>query len=135
MEELVGHMGSLSDTMCYGLEDKSYSVMKGIIKRDFGVEVKRLYRKNIVYSKNLFDEVNIYGEGKQKGKTIYIVGECKARFGVKNLEKYEKMLNRVKKYLGANVIPLILSYQYHPDVEDKLRKRGIKYYWSYEFIE
>ncbi|KJR43766.1 hypothetical protein MCHI_000337, partial [Candidatus Magnetoovum chiemensis] len=63
-----------------------------------------------VYGKHKFDEINIYGESEKDGKTIYIIGECKARFGLKNVEKYLKMLARVKTYLNSDTIPLLPLY-------------------------
>ncbi|KJR41478.1 hypothetical protein MCHI_002628 [Candidatus Magnetoovum chiemensis] len=132
VKDLSVTVGGLSDTIGYGLEDKSYTALIDVIRRDFHIKVDKLYRKNIVYGKHKFDEVNIYGEAQKDGKTVYIVGECKARFGVKNLEKYIKMTERVKACLGSDIIPIILAYQYHPDAEEELKNANIKYYWSYE---
>ncbi len=88
VDSLAENVGGLSDTIGYGLEDRSYNAMIDIIKKDFGVDVEKTYRKNIVYSSNKFDEINIYGKAERDGKPVYIIGECKARFGPKNLEKY-----------------------------------------------
>ena len=109
--------------------------MKKVIKKELNIDVDRLYRKNIVYSADKFDEINIYGEGVIDGEKIYIIGECKAQFGPKDINKYLNLLKRIEKHLAHKVIPMTVAYQYHPLAEQKLQEEKIRYYWSYELIE
>jgi hypothetical protein len=135
LEDMSDELGGISNTIGYGLEDKVYSVLKKVIKEDFNIDVNKLYRKNIVYSTNKFDEINIYGEGIIDGEKIYIIGECKAQFGPNDVSKYLNLLKRVEKHLVHKVTPLTVAYQYHPLAEQKLQEEKIRYYWSYELIE
>ncbi len=134
IDDLSGQVGGLSNTVGYGLEDRSYPILKQVLKRDFGIDVERLIRKNIVYAHNLFDEINIYGEIVSNGEKTYVVGECKAQFGPKDVDKYLTLLKRVGKHLGGKVISLALAYHFHPEAEERLKVQGIKYYWSYELF-
>jgi DNA repair ATPase RecN len=93
-------LGDVSNAVGYGLEDQSYPRLKRIIQRDFNVEVDRLFRKNIVYARHRFDEINIYGEGLREGKKVYIIGECKSQFGANDVARYTAMLARVRQHLG-----------------------------------
>lgn len=134
IDDLSGQVGGLSNTVGYSLEDRSYPILKQVLKRDFGIDVERLIRKNIVYAHNLFDEINIYGEIVSNGEKTYVVGECKAQFGPKDVDKYVTLLKRVGKHLGGQIISLALAYHFHPEAEERLKAQGIKYYWSYELF-
>ena len=132
--DLSVQVGGISNTIGYSLEDRSYPILKKVIQRDFGVDVERLFRKNIVYSRDRFDEINIYGEVMGDGEKVYVVGECKAQFGPNDVKKYVMLLERVGEHLGGQIISLVLAYHYHPEAEERLNSQGIKYYWSYELL-
>ncbi len=135
VDKLTDEVGGLSHTVGYGLEDKSYPALEKRLKRDFGLNVERLYRKNLVYSANNFDEINIYGEAQTNGKTVYVIGESKAQFGPKDVTRFTKLLERAKAYLGKNIFPLALAYHFHPQAEEKLKQKNITYFWSHDLIE
>ncbi len=103
-----------------------------MLEKDFGLQVKRLYRKNIVYSPSRFDEINIYGEARKNGKKIYVVGESKAQFGARDVSRFSRLIERVRSHLGEEVFPLTLAYHYHPRAEQRLKESQIPYYWSFE---
>ncbi len=134
LDRVATQVGGLSDHLGYGLENAAYDVLPDILKTRYNVEVEKLYRTNVVYSleKDKYDEVNIFGEGFRNGQKLYVVGECKARFGVKNFRDMENMLKRVQKKLDAPIFPLVLAHQYHPRVEILLKEHNIPYIWSYE---
>lgn len=118
----------------YNLANTAHDVLPELLKTRYNVKVDKLYHANVVYSleKGKYDEVNIFGEGFRNGQKVYVVGECKARFGVKNFRDMERMLKRVEKKLDAPLFPLVLAYQYHPRVEMLLKQHSIPYIWSYE---
>ncbi len=129
LEKLVG---GISNTLGYSLENKSYGPLKRILEERFGLKVKRLYRRNLVYASGKFDEINIYGEGRRDGKEIVVIGESKSQFGPKDVLRFLKQLERVKAYLEVDVFPLALAHQFHPKAEEKLTQLHIPFFWSYE---
>ena len=135
MDKFTVELGGLSHTVGYGLEDKAYPVLRKLLKQEFDLEIDRLYRKNLVYSPSKFDEINIYGEARQNGKKVYVIGESKAQFGVRDVDRFTRLLERVKAHLGAQVFPVALAYHYHPHAEEKLKEKGIRFFWSYELSE
>jgi chromosome segregation ATPase len=135
VDDLAEQVGGLSNTVGYGLEDQSYPRLKKILNRDFNIQVDRLYRKNIMYSENKFDEINIYGEARKNGKKVYIIGECKAQFGPKDVTRLLKLIDRVKSQLTGDIFPLALAYHFHPQAEKKLADENIKHFWSFEIQE
>ncbi|NIR52151.1 hypothetical protein GWO43_26470 [candidate division KSB1 bacterium] len=128
VDKLTDEVGGLSHTVGYGLEDKSYPALEKRLKREFGLDVGRLYRKNLVYSVDNFDEINIYGEAHTNGKKVYVIRENKAQFGPKDVSRFTKLLERVKAYLGKNIFPLALAYHFHPQAEEKLKQKNITYF-------
>lgn len=77
-KELQRKVGGISNTIGYGLEDKAFPILPDLLKRDFGIEVDKLYRRFLLYPDGKDDEANIYGEGKREGKKVYVIGEAKA---------------------------------------------------------
>jgi hypothetical protein len=131
-KELQRQVGGISNTIGYGLEDKAYPILPNLLKRDFGLEVDRLYRRFLIYPDGKDDEVNIYGEGKRDGQKVYVIGEAKAQLGRRDVDRFLRMLKRVQIFLSAELIPLLLTYAVHPKVEQYAVSNGLKIYWSHD---
>ncbi len=134
-KDLQRQVGGLSNTVGYELEDKAYPVLPALLKRDFGVEVGRLYRRFLVYPDGRDDEINIYGEGARNGERVYVIGEAKAQLGRRDVDSFLRRLKRVREFLGAELIPVLLSYAVHPKVEQYVADKGLKLYWSYDLAQ
>lgn len=128
-------LGGLADTVGYGLEDKVFTYMERFAQSEFGVTVKDIGRKNIVYPDGKFDELNIYIEGQKNGQKIYLIGECKAQLGKSDIKKFSEKLERIKKFLKEQTLGFIVSYSIQPQVEEYLKKfhPEIRFYYSFYF--
>ncbi|MGB9711216.1 MAG: hypothetical protein ACPLZA_06980 [Thermodesulfovibrio sp.] len=128
-------LGNLTDTVGYGLEDRIFPFIKKFAETEYGIKVKDFGRKNIVYPDGNYDELNIYVEGERDGQRVYLIGECKAQLGKKDIEKFIKIIERVRQYLRSDVNGFIVSYSIQPKVEEYLRKSHpeINFYYSYYF--
>ncbi|MFN3740509.1 MAG: hypothetical protein ACK4TF_07555, partial [Thermodesulfovibrionales bacterium] len=128
-------VAGLSDTVGYGLEDKIMPYIPKFAKKEFGIKATVIERKNIIYPDGRYDEVNIYVEGTKDGKKVYMIGECKTRPSIKEIEKFARLLKRVRGYLKAPVYCFIVGYSYSPEVENYLKEKHpeIKMLKSYEF--
>jgi hypothetical protein len=135
VDDLTDVVGGISNTVGYSLEDASYPALKRELKQRFGLVVDRLYRKNLVYTANRFDEINIYGEARVNGDKVYVIGESKAQFGPKDVTRFKRLLERVKAHLGEHIFPIALAYHFHPQAEEKLQESEIQHFWSYELKE
>ncbi len=116
-------LAGLSDTVGYGLEDKAMLYMPSFCKKEYGIDVNVIDRRNVVYPDGRFDEINIYIEGQKNGKKVYVIGECKARPGKKEIDSILKVAERLRNYLKAEVYPFIIGFYYSPDVEEYLKKK------------
>ena len=134
-KEFQRELGGISNTIGYALEDKAYPILPVLLRRDFGVEVGRLYRRFLVYPDGKDDEVNIYGKGRRNGGEVYVIGEAKAQLGRRDVDRFVRMLRRVRSFLDADLIPLLLTYAVHPKVEQYADAKGLKIYWSYDLKE
>ncbi len=128
-------VAGLSDTVGYGLEDKIMPYISDFAKKEFAIETLLIDRRNIVYPDGRFDEVNIYVEGIKDGEKVYMIGECKARHGKKEIERFAELLKKVKGYLNAPVYSFVVGYSYSPEVEKYLEEKypEIKIMKSFEF--
>ncbi len=132
VDDIAEQLGGISNTIGYRLEDQAYRPLKQILEKEYQISVDRLYRKNLVYSSKKYDEINIYGEGQRNGTRVFVIGECKAQFGVRDVNRFLKLLERLKTRLAGEIFPITLAYQYHPVAEEILKQKGIYVFWSYE---
>jgi len=135
VRNLDKRVGGIAMDVGYGLEDKIIPYIYSFGNREFGIEVTGVARKNIIYPDGNYDEVNIYAEGIRDGNPVFIIGECKAQPGKKDIDKFDKMTERLKKMLRGEFCLFIAGYSFTPDVEAYIRKKypHIRFYQSYEF--
>jgi len=129
-------VGGLSDTVGYGLEDRIFPFLEEFARREFGIEVDLLDRRNIVYPDGRFDQANIYVEGRRKGRKVYLIGECKARPSKKEIKRFSDALRRMRAHLGAEVQGFLVGSYYSPQVERYIIKEefpDIRFMKSFEF--
>jgi len=93
LKETREMVGGLSDTVGYSLEDRIFPYMKEFAQEEYGIDVEVLDRRNIVYPNGKFDKVNIYAEGRRNGEKVYLIGECKARPGKREIRRFGERLN------------------------------------------
>lgn len=128
-------LSGISDTVGHGLEDKIFPYLYDFARREYGVEVEMVDRRNILYTEGRFDEVNIYVEGKKNGEKVYIVGECKSRPSIKEVDNFWRLIERLREHFKAKVYPFVVGYTYSPPVEEYLRTKypEIRFFKSFEF--
>jgi len=114
-------VAGFSDTVGYTLENQATKSLPELLRRDYGLEVEgRLV-------------VNIYGWGKIDRRRILIVGEAKTRPSKREVDRFRKLVARVKEAEGADeVLPVLAVHTVVPEVEEYVRAKGIALYWSYE---
>ncbi len=127
-------LANLSDAVGYGLEDRAIFRLPKVLRKHFGLEVQgALERKWVEYPDGGAEELNIFGTAVQNGQTVTVVGEAKARLGLKHLTKLEKRLQRLEKYgfVGANRFVFVVSYTVDPKVARAAANKNIVVIPSY----
>ena len=130
LQELSRQVGRLSDTVGFGLEDIARVVVPGWLYRHEGIELEDLTRKFIkVDGEEL--EINLYGEGSKGGAKITILGEAKSRIYSSDVEGFDRLAEKVKRFVPNNAYKLMFGYYVHPSAEQEARKRGVTLIASY----
>jgi hypothetical protein len=135
VDDIDVKLGGLSMAVGYGIEDKLYPHMANFAKKCFGVNPEKLFlRKNIVYPDGKYDEINLYIEGKSEDKDVLVIGECKAQPGKKDIDRFMKMVSRLKTYFGKEIYPFIVGYTFSPEVETYISGQypDLKFFRTYE---
>jgi hypothetical protein len=128
-------VGGLSGSVGYGLEDKAYIALPGLLKRDFGIIVEgRLKRDHITDNKGKKIEVNIFGEAVLNGSKLTIVGEGKSQLSKNNIDEFiSKKLKRLEGRF-KEIFPVIVTYMTsEPEAAGYAKDKGITLYYSYDF--
>jgi len=127
-------VGGPSDTVGYSLEDRAIKSLPQLLREQYQIEVKgRLVRKFIKYN-GLKDEVNIFGEAERDGRSLYILGEAKARLSKKHIDKFLKRIQRLKFYkvITEDNFMFFVTYSAEPEIEEYAKDKGIEIIWSSE---
>ena len=127
-------VGGLSDTVGYSLEDRAIKSLPQLLREQYQIEVKgRLVRKFIKYN-GLKDEVNIFGEAERDGRSLYILGEAKARLSKKHIDKFLKRIQRLKFYkvITEDNFMFFVTYSAEPEIEEYAKDKGIEIIWPSE---
>ena len=134
VKRIQKELGGLSHSVGFDLENQAYKALPKILKERFGIEIKeRLLRKYIEYPDGKEEEINIYGEAKKNGKTIFIIGESKTNLSKKDIEKFKKRLERLKKVIREDIFPLFVVHSASPKILKYSIEAGFLVFFSYEF--
>jgi hypothetical protein len=135
IEKIQQELGGISHSIGFSLENTAYKALPSLLKRDKDIDVKgRLLRKYYVYFDGTEEQIDIYGEGiKKDGNKICIIGEGKSQLGQKDITKFLKKIERLKKEITAEILPLMVTHIVTPEVERLLKDQDITCYLSYEF--
>ncbi len=135
LKDIKKQVGGLAMDVGYGIEDKIIPYIHDFGKKEFGIDVTLVDRRNIVYSDGNYDEVNIYAEGTKNGHPSFVIGECKAQPGKKDFDKFSQMAESEKKTVTGDVFPFIVGYHFTPDTESYAKRKypHIRIYKTFEF--
>jgi len=116
----------------FTIEDKSLKALPELLKRE-GITVEGNLIRRYYKIGDEYNQLNIYGWGRKDGEKILILGEIKTRASKKEINEFIKLADKVKKSEGnPNVFLVFVAYDYRPEIEEYLKEKGIKYFWSYE---
>ena len=131
-DDLKKQVGGLSMVVGYGIEDDLMPLMPQFVQNTYKVKSCEVERKYILYDDGNYDEVNLHIRAKRNGKDVYIIGECKAQPGKKDIDRFDKMLKRIKNHYKSDIYGFIVGYTYHPEIEEYCKKHAIDIFKTYE---
>ena len=130
-------VGGLSDTVGYGLEDRAIATLPRLVKERYGIEPVNGFVRKFIEINGKETELNMFGSGYKDGRKWFVVGEGKAKLSIKDVDRFEKLLNRLKtgKVVGDHIVSLMVTYSTRPATENYARSKGIEIIWSYELTQ
>jgi DNA repair exonuclease SbcCD ATPase subunit len=117
----------ISNSVGYSLENTAYRALPGLLRKEGILVSGRLIRR--YWEEN---QINIWGRGKKRGKDIVLLGESKVRPSKKEIDRFIKIAEEIKKKERTETYLLFVAHDYPPAIEGYLKEKKIKYYWSYE---
>lgn len=125
LRELARQVGSLSETVGFGLEDIARVTVPGWLQRHAGIRVEELTRRFFEVEGETV-EIDLYGEGYRDGERVVVLGEVRARIYGRDVEQFARLAERVEGVLPrARTFRLMFGYLVHPTAEAEASKRGI----------
>ncbi len=126
-------LGGLSHTVGYVLEDRAYKGLPKLLKKDLKIQVLTPLRRDYIeISPGRYEEINIIGKGRQDGKDVVIIGECKTQLKKTDIDAFIRFIKKVESVLKGEKILIAVTYQASPPVRKYAEQKGIKLYFSYE---
>ena len=128
-------MSGVTDAIGYNLENRAIVRLPRILQTEFGITVDFMDRRFIEYPDGREDEINIYGEGRLDGEKLCIVGESKSQLGRRDIDRFKKLIGRVRGYMDKKIIPILVTHSVRPQVERYAKKEieDLRIYKSYQF--
>ena len=127
-------VGGLSDSVGYGLEDRAIAALPALLKLKFDLEPDLPFVRKFININGKDVELNMFGTGRKNNEKWFVVGEGKAKLSRKDVDKFQKLLDRLKvsHIVGERVLPIMVTYSTRPATQDYAESKGMHVIWSYE---
>ena len=127
-------VGGLSDSVGYGLEDRAIAALPALLKIRFDLESDAPFVRKFIAIDGKEVELNMFGRGHKDNEKWFVVGEGKAKLSKKDVDRFQKLLERLKSsdIIGDHVLPLLVTYSTRPAIQEYAEQKGMHVIWSYE---
>jgi len=130
VEFLHERVEDLSDSVGYSIENRAYQALPSLLEKH-GIVVQRdLIRRYIGEH-----QINVFGKARRENQDVTILGECKTRLSKKEMTRFERIVNRLKREgkVDGEIVTIFIAHDFPPEVEAHLMKKKTFYFWSYQF--
>ena len=127
------HLGGLSHSVGYILEDRAYIWLPQLLSQDFGLEIKGPMKRDYVIVGKAEVEINIIGLGSKNGQDVWILGEAKTQLKKRDIDAFLKKIKRVESSFPGEKFYVFVTYQASPKIRAYAKEKGIIIYYSYQF--
>lgn len=115
-------VGGLSVDLGHLVEDSIFPYIIDFARREYGLEVSVLDRRNIEYPDGRYDEIDVYAEGSEGGGRAVLIAEVKSQPGKRDIDRFAEVVHRVQAHTGTTVHPVLIASTADPRVERYLRE-------------
>jgi len=132
VDNLATAVGSLSDTIGFGLEDVAKLIIPGYLLRHMGIKIKDELERRFFQINGREAEINLYGEGATKeGEKIRVFGECKSKIKEAEVKKFLDKLEILRDIKGK-MIKVMFGFYIHPSANIPAMENDIILIASYQ---
>ena len=140
VENLAVAVGSLSETIGFGLEDVAKLMLPPYLERHYGIHLEgepaeELGRQFFNVEGKYVVEVNLYGEGYRDGNRVIVLGECKSRIGGGAVQHFVEMVaEKVEPLVRSKgeVWRVMFGFYIHPSAWEVAKKHNVILVASYQ---
>ncbi|MCX8069909.1 MAG: hypothetical protein N2738_05335, partial [Thermodesulfovibrionales bacterium] len=133
IDKLSERVEGISDTFGYALENITYKHLPSLLLREDGIKGKEKIVRRYYERGGNYNQINIFAKVEKDSKEMLMLGEVKTRLSKIEIDRFLKIAEHIKKAEGNPEIFLVfVAHDYHPNTESYLKKKGIRYFWSYE---
>jgi outer membrane murein-binding lipoprotein Lpp len=100
MRMMRKHVGTLSDSLGFPLEDRARDRLPAWLRAQHGIEVAGL-RRLVVRENGELLEIDLFAEGTRAGERVLVAGEAKARVSARAVEKFARQVRELCAARGA----------------------------------
>jgi len=120
----------LSDSVGYSIENRAYQALPALLEKQGIIVQGDLIRRYIGEH-----QINIFGKARREDQDVTILGECKTRLSKKEVNRFERIVNRLKQEgkVDGEIVTIFVAHDFPPEVEAHLVKKRALYFWSYQF--
>ncbi len=131
VDALSERVEGLSNAVGYALEDKAINLLPALLEQR-GVRVEGRLRRLRMMVRGVERQLNIFGYGYRDGQRVVILGEAKVRPSLREVQRFERLIQNVAAQEGLPVLPLFVVNDCALKVQRYLEEKGIWLFWSYE---
>lgn len=132
LESLSFHPLALYPT----LEEIARVILPGYLERHFGIrlwgELGEELKRQWIGPEGSEVEINLYGEGEQRGQRVVVLGEAKSRIYGREVEQFDRAIQPIAGTLKERVVKVMVGYLIHPTASRVAAEREILLVASYQ---
>ncbi len=123
VQTLAQQVGRLTETIGFTLEDLAREVTLAYLAQHYGIQGLKLDRRFFVVEGQEL-EVDFYGEGRQDGEVVAVVGEVRSRIHGRDVEAAVRQAMRLAPQLPGTPLPVLFGFVIHPSAREVASRLG-----------
>ena len=130
MQGVRGHLGGLSKSVAYALENEAYRKLPRYLRNQYEITVQERLIRTTIGGR----EINLFAHATRAERPILIVGESVLRLNdMEKLKQLYEQVETVQAEFDGEVVPLIITHFATPELLAKTKAKGILVVQSYEW--
>ncbi len=123
VQALAQQVGRLAEVIGFTLEDLAREVTPAYLAQYYGIQVAEMDRRFFRLDGQEV-EVDLYGEGRQAGKSVAVVGEVRSRIYGRDVEGAVRQAMRLAPQLPGSPITVLFGFVIHPSAREAASRLG-----------